>query len=259
MQAAFLIQSDSLRWVHLDQAGLSLQTGTIDFPDSRLLVDNIHDAVDLFPELRMPFDRLQIIWGSPYFSLMPSGQRFRAMAMESANLLLPTFSNLQTNDEDIRETDLLNVYKIDQYAANWLSERYPSARQSHLLSLLLPIFFNHLDTTREPQIYLHIQEQRLLVFGFKYGSLRLAVSYPISSPKDLLYFALLAIKQMGTAQEETGLNLTGMIEESSVYWNTLGAYFPHMHILNDVFGDLEGKIPQSQYVHYHLDLYAGLI
>ncbi|MEO7176477.1 MAG: DUF3822 family protein [Saprospiraceae bacterium] len=259
MQAAFLIQSDSLRWVHLDQAGLSLQTGKIDFPESRLLVDNIHDAVDLYPELRMPFDQLQIIWVSPYFNLMPSGQRFREMAMESANLLLPTFSNLQTNDEDIRETDLLNVYKIDQYAANWLSQRYPTARQSHLLSLLLPIFLKHLDGNREPQIYLHIQENRLLVFGFKYGSLRLAVSYPVSSPKDLLYFALLALKQMGTEQEETRLNLTGMIEEASLYWNTLGVYFPDMLILKDVFSDFEDKIPQSQYVHYHLDLYAGLI
>ncbi|MFI5152169.1 MAG: DUF3822 family protein [Chitinophagales bacterium] len=169
-----------------------------------------------------------LVYNFPESSLVPE----RLFSLDSNKQLTDLiYGNLNKNlvlSEKIPWWEFHNVYRIPTETHRLLQQKFSAGRYWHFYSLQLKC--HKMFTAKEEQEYLKVifYPDRIILLAFKSGKLFLVQNFPYQDSKDVVYHLLNCCHQLGLNQEETFVELSGLVERDSSLFEELQKYFLHL-------------------------------
>ena len=128
--------------------------------------------------------------------------------------------------------NLYNVYRVPESIYLLMLNKFPSASQMHLYSVLPDV----LKGAGGNHLYCIFNTDTMTVLVLKEGQLQLIQTFVYKTPEDAAYHLLNACQSFGIATDSTTLQVNGTIDKTSSLYKALYNYF-----INIGFGMLPEK------------------
>lgn len=180
-----------------------------------------------YPELKENFYSIQLVFDYPNQALVPATE-FRK---EDAGLLLKALYGETGTDsvitENLPEWQLYNIYAVPSGVLQQLNKWFPAAVSRHRFSLEL----RGLQVAEEAGVIrVDIRQDDFTLVAGKAGRLLLARTFPYETPADVIYYLLSVCSQLELGQQETVVELSGLLEKDSALFKELNQYFIHIRM-----------------------------
>jgi hypothetical protein len=207
---------------------------------TELLQDVLQEIIDQDELLAINPDETFLVYNFPESNLVPE-KLFSIEANKHLTELV--YGNLDQNlilSEKIPWWEFHNVYRIPTDAHRLLQKKFSAGRYWHFYSLQLKC--HKMFNAREEPQYLKVffYPDKIVVMIFKSGKLQLVQSFLYHDVKDVVYHLLNCCHQLNMSQEETILELSGLVEQDSTLYDELQKYFLHIS-----FEDIEDSIKMT--------------
>ena len=190
-----------------------------------------------YPSLNNTFYNVLLNWDFAESTLVPA----KNFNQDDAALLL---SASQPNSgtiisEAINEWQLYNVYAVQKEVFEFFSQRFPAGKFWHQYSTTI----KNLNAINEHgSIVVDFRQNDLTIVVTRPGKFLLAQTYSYSTPEDVLYYILKTTQQFSLSQQETELQLSGLIDKQSALYKELYQYFIHVDFRLPSW-NIEGEYP----------------
>lgn len=151
-----------------------------------------------------------------------------------------------TITELIAEWQLYNVFAVPKEIHDWVTARYPSAKNWHQVSVSLK---NISAAATDGCLQVDIRHTGFSVIVVRNGKLLIAQTYEYNTPEDILYYLLKICRQFSLSQSTVKLELSGLVEKESALYRVLYQYFAVIY-----FRDAEWKIGSEYPLHFFTSL-----
>lgn len=149
----------------------------------------------------------------------------------------------------IPEWQLTTVYSVPYFLSEAVNRLFPSATYLHAYTPTIKIYNGFIA---DNQLLLHFSSGEFRVLVKKAAAIQLAQTYRYDTPLDAVYFLLKICLELGLAQAEMHVVLSGLIEKDSALFAELQRYFQNLHFASPPEMQLPpGDHPQ----HYFTSLY----
>lgn len=178
----------------------------------------LDELTALHPELNQAFYQVQVCYDYPHSLLVPAGG-FRHEDAGQLKELLP--ASTITITEMLPEWQLFNVYAVPKRVHEWVNRKFPSARTWHQATVSLRNNISH------PAGCLRVdfRQHDFTLLAMKGKELLLSQAFEYSAPEDVIYFLLKTCRQFALSQNETKLELSGLVDRQSALYKELYQYF----------------------------------
>jgi hypothetical protein len=184
--------------------------------------EELAELISTYPFLKQSWYEVLVAFDYPQSILMPAAQ----YRLEEGNNLISSLygkaAAAMTVAEAVPEWQLMNIYSVPREVKDWIAEYFPSARQLHQYSAGLK---NLLAGEAAGTINLDIRRDDFTVMAGKNGKFLLAQTCEYSTPEDILYYLLKIVSVYSLAQQETKLQLSGLVDKQSALFKELYQYF----------------------------------
>lgn len=206
-----------------DQASGQLKQVLYYLDEDGITAGSIRDILDQDITRDHPFYQVRIGYDYPGNSLVPAA----GFRQEDAGMMkIENAAAAVTITENIPEWQLYNVYQAPAVIHGLLTERFPSAKYWHQVSVGLKAI-NAAPATGS--LLTDIRHTDFTVIAARSGQLLLAQSYDYSSPEDILYYLLRICNQFSLSQNEVQMEVSGLIDRESALFKEMYQYFVRLH------------------------------
>lgn len=170
---------------------------------------------------------------------------------------IPSFPGLEgavlLSDQFSAPNSSAIVYGITIHQCNLLQQLF-NGNNMTMANVLLPLL-SYTRNDFNTGIVVHFEQKNVCMLCVKEGKLKLFNVYEIDSPKDILYFALAAMKESGLTAGADKAVLTGWISQDSALFQSLAWYLKAEMVQTARLyqgGALmpEGVQPHAYFLHY---------
>ena len=176
---------------------------------------------------------------------------YKEFTDENAALLLKALfgvnedSNITT--EAIPEWQLYNVLAIPKDVADWIRNRFSSAKYVSQCAVSIK---SANTANAGGSMLVDFRTDDFSVMVTNQSKLLLAQTFSYSTPDDVVYYLLKVCQQFSLAQQEVQINLSGLIDKQSALYKELYQYF-----INVQFREAAWSIPDNEYpAHFFTSL-----
>ncbi len=181
----------------------------------------LEELSTLHPELNQAFYQVQVCYDYPYSMLIPA-TGFRHEDAGQLKELLP--ATTVTITEMLPEWQLFNVYAVPKAVHDWVTRKFPSARTWHQASVCLRNNTNNSTGC----LRVDFRQHDFTLLATRGNQLLLSQVFEYSVPGDVIYFLLKTCQQFSLSQNETKLELSGLVDKQSALYKELYQYFIHI-------------------------------
>jgi hypothetical protein len=146
------------------------------------------------------------------------------------------------------------VYAENNPITNKIHESLPGIKTMHFGKSILEAFSIE-DQNSNPNLFVHIQENRFDISCFQNKKLQFFNSFEYKTAEDFIYFLLYVMEQLQIDRETCKLNLCGEIEENSSIYKLVFKYIRNIEMLSRPksakYSLILNEIPKS----YHYSLF----
>lgn len=180
----------------------------------------IHLLNDL-PELASQQNQLQIIFETPFYSLIPNAMYQEGRAKEILSFQFDEIpENWMSVSQPIDKSDMTLVYALPAALLNACQQLYLEAAKSHHLGFLM----HHLQNDSKNNVHLWIRQQFTDIILTKNGQPALINSFHTRTAEDLIYYLYKTAETLELNIELLSLHLYQ--DEKIILPETLKKYFP---------------------------------
>ena len=176
----------------------------------------------LHPQLSLAYTRINICYDHPKSVLVPL-----EFFQEAENRqLLETGFGITGYDEvftdDIKNWQIHNTYAVPADIHQWVSGTFTKARYVHQYSVAIK---NLVAIEEEALLLVDFRSEDFTVVVARNNDLRLAQTFPYSSPSDVIYYLLRCCETFELPGSGTRLSISGLVDKESILYRELYQYF----------------------------------
>lgn len=134
--------------------------------------------------------------------------------------------------DDVHQWELHNVYASSTAILEGILDVYPQARQVQYMSACLRGIFRTLTEDINQWIKLYVLPSCFNLVVLKGEQLQIAKSFYYETPEDIIYHLLNVVDKFGIDVTEAIVEVSGLMDSSSVTWKELSKYFLNIKLEN---------------------------
>jgi hypothetical protein len=201
--------------------------------------DALREFLHTYPSIQQSFYEVLVTFEHPQAVLIPGA----VYKTDDSRLLLESMhghlSQANIISEQLAHWQIYNAYALPKELHDWTTRQFPRSRHQHLYSL----FVKNMDVSSgDGTIRLDFRTDDFTVMVAKDSRLLLARSFPYAIPEDVIYELLNICRQFGLSQQDTLLQLSGLIDKQSALYKDIYQYFIHVE-----FREASWHIPGEEY------------
>lgn len=211
------------RFVALKDYSIANLSGTYD--ELCFHIEKIVKEDELF---RLPYKEVKCMLVSQMATPIPSEFFLKEKAFEYLKALIP----FQENEVDvfysrIKNSTIISVYAIPKTITSAIKDIHPNAE---FYNQNVPQISKLLSekTTSKHQLSMFIHENMACFSLMENGGLKIYTTYLIESTSDLVYYALLLLKEHDIAPADIEVYLSGAVEKQSPRFAELSQFLPNL-------------------------------
>ncbi len=203
--------------------------------DNSLPVDDIYDRIadiaDKDDFLQEKFKKVNIIWTSRKFTLIPSA----LFDKDNLRFYFEFHHQLEELDElhyrFIPEIEAYSVFTVPNHVATTFTRKFPNPVFFHQsVPLVRDIFQHHLPGEGDQVVSLNISDDFIDIMITDDETLIFYNTFTCKHPRDILYFVLYMYDQFNLDRKYTPLLVSGNIITRSEFYHLLQAYIGSIKI-----------------------------
>jgi hypothetical protein len=185
------------------------------------------EILNIHPELKAPFSRSLISYDVEAHIFIP----FAFYAPEdSAAFIRALYGNAEHIAADKHDgPEIYNSYGAPSSVHELITRVFPSAEIRHAQSAVL---LNARQDADKDRIVVDFKTDRFSVIAIRKNLVLLAQSYPYVTSGDVLYRLLKICVEYSLSQQDSMLELSGLIDHQSAVYEDLHQYFLHVGFLS---------------------------
>lgn len=211
------------RFVALKDYSIANLSGTFDE-----LCFHIERIVKEDELLKRPFKEVKCMLVSQMFTLIPAEFFLKEKSFEYLKALIPFSSNeVEIHHAQVKNSSIISVYALPKSITSAIRDIHPKAT-----------FYNQSvaqiskqlaeKTTSQHQLSMFIHDNLACFSLMDNGSLKIYTAYTIESISDLVYYALLLLKEHEIQPNDVEVYLSGTVEKQSPRFAELSQYLPNL-------------------------------
>ncbi len=193
----------------------------------------------LHPHLDQEHLKTAISYLAPEVVLVPENHFREDQADTHMELLYGPAADRSTFSENIPGQDINLVYRLPARTIDFIDQQVKDNKPFHHFTVAL----NKGDNSYLPVMFADFRTDEFSLVVLDQTGLLLVQFFTYSTPEDVLYHLLKAVKQLSLSQQDTRLVLSGWIDNNSTLTRELLKYFLHIEFetlpagisLSDVF------------------------
>lgn len=174
------------------------------------------------PALKEPFYSVQVSWDFTGNALLSSVGHQPESSGSMLKALYGSNGQEAVITENITDWQLFNVYAVPADLLHKVQQQYPSAQSRHQFSLAMK---EVIAATDAGNVYVDFRPDEFSVVIVKESKLLLAQTYYYTTPEDVLYYLLKCCAYLDLSQQESQLQVSGLIDSDSALYKELNQYF----------------------------------
>lgn len=158
-----------------------------------------------------------------YYTLVPK-KLYQASANDSYLQQVTDLSERYVIRSDQRSADqLVNVYGLHHFLAEWSQERFPGATHTHSISQLVKLGARH-HSAADNRLYLYLSGHRLMMTLWKDDLLHYSNVFTVYEATQLIYYIGLLFNQFPIKQTNTAVYYLGGFHPDHDFYKILVQY-----------------------------------
>ncbi len=185
----------------------------------------LSDFFAAYPILNRSFYEVLLAYDHPTNIIIPSvslDQNEAAILADTAGI---SSGRMVTVTETIPGWQLSNVFSVSKETREFVEKKFPAARTWHQYSLGIKTIA---DGTDHGTIQADFRQDDFSVVVARENKFLLARAFDYSTPEDVIYYLLKICRQFSLSQQETKLQLSGLVDKNSALFKELFQYFIHV-------------------------------
>jgi hypothetical protein len=187
------------------------------------------DLLTAHPELNELFYQVLVCYDFPQSTLVP----IHHYKHEDDELLLKTFFGVNGTSTIVSETvtdwQVQNIYAVPKDVHEWMQKNFTNGKYWHQYTVSIK---NYPSTNAGNSVQIDFRENEFLMLVINNNKLLLAQTYLYSTPGDVVYYILKTCRQFGLSQQNTNIQLSGLIDRQSALYIELSQYFFYLTFRN---------------------------
>jgi hypothetical protein len=211
------------RFVAIKDYSIANLSGTFDE-----LCFNIERIVKEDELLKRPYKEVKCMLVSQMFTLIPSEFFLKENSFEYLQALIPFSSNeVEVHHVQISKSGIVAVYALPKSITSSIRGNHP---QATFYNQCVPQISKQLaeKTTSQHQLSMFIHDNLACFSLMDNGKLKIYTTYNIESTSDLVYYALLLLKEHEINPNDVEVYLSGTVEKQSPRFAELSQYLPNL-------------------------------
>ncbi|MET0637614.1 MAG: DUF3822 family protein [Chitinophagaceae bacterium] len=211
---------------HVGFALTDLQDGSLQhlawFTGETVNLPELDELYRLHPQLALGYAQVKLCYDHSQSLLVPF-----AFANETANrqMLETGFGITESDDvftDRISSWQVDNTYAVPHEIHQWASSTFTGAKYIHHHTVSIR---NLTAVEEEGYLRVDFRSDDFTVIICRNNELKLAQTFPYSSPSDVIYYLLKSCKEFELPSESTRLSISGLVDKQSILYRELYQYF----------------------------------
>ena len=211
---------------HVGFALTNMEDGSLQllswYTGQRVSVPELDELYRLHPQLSLPYTRIRICYDHPQSMLIPMEVYNEANNRQ----LLETGYGITEYDEvfceNISNWQIHNTYAVPAEIHHWAIQTFSRAKFAHQYSVAIKTL-TAID--EQAQLSVDFRSEDFTVLVSKDNELKLAQTFPYSSPSDVIYYLLNCCNAFELPGESTRVSISGLVDKESILYRELYQYF----------------------------------
>lgn len=175
------------------------------------------------PLLNRNYQEQTITSCSAYYTLVPK-KLFQAKSTDSYLQQVTDLSERYLIQSDTWSSDqMVNVFGLHHFLAEWTAERFPKAIHTHSMSQLVKLGDRH-HSAAENRLYLYLSGHRLMMLLWRDGHLHYSNIFTVYEEAQLIYYIGLLFNQFPIKQTNTVVYYLGGLHPDHHFYKPLNLY-----------------------------------
>jgi hypothetical protein len=211
------------RFVALKDYSIVNLSGTID--ELCFGLDKVFREDEL---LSKPFKEVKCMFVSQHFTLIPHEFFLKDKSFEYVKPLIPFMQNeVEVFNRKIKNSSIVSVFVVPAAIASIVRSLHPNVS---FFNQSVPQITKQLaeKTTSKHQLSMFLCNDLASFSLMENGTLKIYTSYSIESTSDLIYYAMLVLKEHEVKPEEVEVYLSGSVEKQSPRFVELSQFLPNL-------------------------------
>ncbi|TCN70581.1 DUF3822 family protein [Acetobacteroides hydrogenigenes] len=178
--------------------------------------------------LKRPYKEVRCMLVSQMFTLIPSEFFIKEKSYEYLKALIPfSASEVEVHHARIKNSSIVSVYALPIPITSATREAHPNVS---FYNQSIPQITKQLaeKTTSQYQLSVFIHDNLVGFSLMDGGKLKIYTAYTIESTSDLVYYALLLLKEHDIKPADIEVYVSGTIEKQSTRFAELSQYLPNL-------------------------------
>lgn len=212
------------------------------------LLDELKNAFKNDEKLSESFSQVDVIFGSPFYTLVPSSLFNESKASEYLKFNTKILANDFVSNDLVESHDIQVVYVPFVNINNFLFEKFGNFQYFHSVTVLLKHFLDKEKYAINTKVFLNVEKGWFDCLVISHGKIVLCNSYPFKSPEDFLYFTLFAFEQLQLNPDQIDVKLFGNIDNTSLLYKLLYKYIRNISFIEETSSYAENEVNHKNFV-----------
>ncbi|RYY55621.1 MAG: DUF3822 family protein [Chitinophagaceae bacterium] len=227
---------------HVGFSLTDLEDGTLQYlswcTGQKVGLPELEELYRLHPQLSLDFTRVRVCYDHPQSILVP----MEYFNEEGNRQLLETGYGITSFDEvftdNIRNWQIRNTYAVPSDIHQWVTRYFRMAKYSHQYSVGIR---NLVAGEGTASILVDFRADDFAVLVSAGSDLKLAQTFPYTSPSDVIYYLLQCCRVFDLPAEGTTLYISGLVDKQSILYRELYQYFLHIEFRLPAWPRVKGE------------------
>jgi hypothetical protein len=189
--------------------------------------DQISDIIDKDDFLRKKYKKVNIVFPSPKFTLVPSPLFDPAKKEEYFSFNMIRDENDVVLSNKITDPDAYIVFSVNKSFLDLHERLFPSVLPFHHTKPLLTQLAHNSKSSLENYIHLHVEKEYFNIFIYNHGMLTFSNTFKFRNITDILYYVLNLFQSKGISNGET-IHFSGETEKFDDLWSNFALYIRNL-------------------------------
>ncbi|RYY63116.1 MAG: DUF3822 family protein [Chitinophagaceae bacterium] len=227
---------------HVGFALTNLEDGSLQllswYTGQKVSVPELDELYRLHPQLALAYSRIRICYDHPQSMLIP----LEVYHEPDNRQLLETGYGITEYDEvfteNISNWQIHNAYAVPAEIHHWTSHTFSRANYAHQYSVAIKSLT---AIEEQAQLSVDFRSDDFTVLVTMDNDLKLAQTFPYSSPSDVIYYLLKCCNAFALPVESTKLSVSGLVDKESILYRELYQYFLGIEFRLPVWPRVKGE------------------
>jgi len=150
--------------------------------------------------------------------------------------------------DSVENYGLMVVFVPFMNINNYLFETFGSFEYYHNTSLLLKLILDIEKFSKNPKVYLHVQQEHIDCIALNDGTLQLCNTFPYKTEEDLIYYVLFCLEQLKLNPDSIEVVCLGSIKKEDSIYSLLFKYIRNLSLFKPderAIYPVEGELPHN--------------